>query len=126
MPIPDAVLDKVLDDIAENGNLLCICSAEPATYEQATDTYKLASEVLITGYVESDYSKGAGSPSGRALTIAEQAMVSATATGSATHLAIVDTVAEAIKAVVPLESSKLMISGLLYTVESFTITVREG
>ena len=42
---PDAVLDKILDEIATATSMVA-CSAQPTTYAEATSTYALADVVM--------------------------------------------------------------------------------
>ena len=86
--INDDVLDAAFDYLADNGNEMNVCSAEPTTYTQAHATYMLAQHALTSA----DYAKADGDTSGRKVTIAEQADISVTNSGDATHIAIVDTV----------------------------------
>jgi len=67
--IPDAIIDLMLDIIgASNGDRLFICSAQPATYAEASATYDLATHILTSG----DFSKDNGDTSGRKLILAAQ------------------------------------------------------
>jgi len=67
--IPDAIIDLMLDIIgASNGDRLFICSAQPATYAEASATYDLATHILTSG----DFSKDNGDTSGRKLILVAQ------------------------------------------------------
>lgn len=79
----DSMLDAALDYVGA-ATLLTVCSAQPATYAEASSTYKLADVVVDSG----DFSKANGDSSGRKLTVAQQASVPIDATGSATHVAL--------------------------------------
>lgn len=81
---PDAVLDKILDEIATATRMIA-CSAQPTTYTEANATYALA-DVTIDS---SDFSKASGDLSGRKVTIAAQNGALIDATGTATHVALV-------------------------------------
>jgi len=126
MPFPADLLDLILDDIANNGDLLCICSSLPSTYSEATSTYKLADEALVTGYSSSDYSKASGGGGSRVLTVAAQTDIPCDSSGTASYVVIVDTVAEEIKAAISLQTPQSMTSGSLYDLDSFTITIGES
>jgi len=80
--IPDAVIDLMLDIIgSSNSDRLFICSAQPATYAEASATYDLATHVLTSG----DFSKAAGDTSGRKLILAAQNGFSVDHGGEANH-----------------------------------------
>ena len=83
--IPDAVIDLMLDIIgSSNSDRLFICSAQPATYAEASATYDLATHVLTSG----DFSKAAGDTSGRKLILAAQNGFTVDHNGDATHYVI--------------------------------------
>ena len=86
------VLDAMLDYIADNGDILTVCSTEPTTYTEATATYKLADVTLTKGDGNGDYTIGEGDTSGRKLTVAEQANFDVATSGTAQHVAICDSV----------------------------------
>lgn len=86
--IHDDVLDAALSYLQDNGNEMNVCSQEPTTYTEAHSTYMLAQQALGAG----DYTIANGDTSGRKVTVAEQADISVTNSGDATHVAIVDTV----------------------------------
>jgi hypothetical protein len=82
----DLVLDQALNYIKNNVTQLAVCSAQPASYAEATSTYKLA---LKTGLTSGSFTGPAdGTPDGRKLTINEQAGIAVDASGDATHVAI--------------------------------------
>lgn len=82
----DLGLDAALDWFAGSTKQVA-CSAQPTTYAEATSTYMLAEIVIDSG----DFAKADGDTSGRKLTIAQQADVTVTNTGDATHVALVST-----------------------------------
>lgn len=66
---------------------LCVCSDQPTTRTEAVSTYCLASVTLSAG----DFTLGtSSSPAGRKLTIAQKANINVTASGTTSHIAIVD------------------------------------
>lgn len=87
----DNALDAILDYIADNGNEINICSAEPTTYTEAHTTYMLAQGSLTPGDGNGDFTIGDGDASGRKLTVEEQESLPISNTGDATHIAIVKT-----------------------------------
>lgn len=81
---PDAVLDKILDEISTATRQLA-CSAQPTTYTEANSTYALADVTMAGG----DFSKANGDTSGRKVTMGAKSSVLIDATGTATHIALV-------------------------------------
>lgn len=81
---PDAVLDKILDEIATATRMLA-CSAQPTSYTEANSTYALADVTMAGG----DFSKANGDTSGRKVTMGAKSSVLIDATGTATHIALV-------------------------------------
>jgi hypothetical protein len=77
------VLDGTLD-ITASATRMFVCSAQPTTYAEASTDYNLATETLTSG----DFAKAAGDTSGRKVTVAQQADISVTGTGDATHIAL--------------------------------------
>lgn len=83
---PDAVLDKILDEVA-TATKLVVCSAQPTTYAEANATYALAGIVTDSG----DFTKANGDTSGRKVTIGAQNSVLIGTSGTATHVALIRT-----------------------------------
>jgi hypothetical protein len=81
---PDAVLDKMLDEIATATRLI-VCSAQPTTYTEANATYALA-DVTVDG---TDFTKANGDTSGRKVTVGAQTGVLIDASGTGNHVALV-------------------------------------
>lgn len=85
--IHDDVLDAALDYLETYGNEIDVCSAQPTTYAEAHTTYMLAQHTLTTA----DSVIANGDSSGRKLTWSQQADITITNSGTATHVAVVDT-----------------------------------
>lgn len=81
---PDAVLDKILDEIATATRMIA-CSAQPTTYTEANATYALADVTMAGG----DFTKANGDTSGRKVTMGAKSSVLIDASGTATHVALV-------------------------------------
>lgn len=81
---PDAVLDKILDEVATATRMVA-CSAQPTTYTEANATYALADVTMAGG----DFTKANGDTSGRKVTVAAKSSVLIDASGTATHIALV-------------------------------------
>jgi hypothetical protein len=83
----DSAMDAMLAYI-DDSTLLCVCSAQPTTYAEASSTYKLADVVMTAGAGNGDYTLANGDTNGRKLTVAQQADVPIDSTGTATHVAL--------------------------------------
>ncbi len=84
--IPDAILDKTLDEIA-TATRMVLCSAQPTTYTEANATYALADVTMAGG----DFTKANGDTSGRKVTVGAKSSVLIDATGTGNHIALVRT-----------------------------------
>lgn len=82
--IPDAILDKTLDEIATATRQI-LCSAQPTTYTEANSTYALA-DVTLSG---ADFAKANGDTSGRKVTVAAKSSVLIDTSGTGNHIALV-------------------------------------
>lgn len=80
----DSVLDASLDKVATSTSMI-VTTSQPATRAAAVSA-ALATVSMASG----DFTKADGSPNGRQLTVAQKAAVPVTATGSATHVCLVD------------------------------------
>jgi hypothetical protein len=79
----NSVMDGALG-VIDNANIMTACSQEPTTRTEAVTTYALADVVpTYTG-------PGAGSPSGRQLSVDQKSNVTIDASGEATHVALCD------------------------------------
>jgi hypothetical protein len=87
--ISDYVLDNGLTVIDTQANRIDICSSEPTTYAAATGAASVGNKTSLGA---SDLTLGAGSPNGRAITVAAVTGGAVTSSATATHYAIVDTV----------------------------------
>lgn len=102
-----AVLDLALNDIKTNGNKMVVCSAQPTTYAEANATYMLANVVMAS----TDYTLAAGDTSGRKVTTGAKTGISITNSGTATHVAIIDTTNSILKLVTTCTSQALNTGG---------------
>jgi len=94
--VHDDLLDGALNILKNNGTRLCVCSAEPTTYNEAMTTYDGGAgkyKLAIKTISAADFTGPAdGDVSGRKITVNQQAGVPVDATASATHIAICDSV----------------------------------
>lgn len=90
--VPDAILDGMLDTIADNVDRIDICADTPTNYSTATTggTYSLGNVAVTAGDGGGDWTIGNGDSSGRKLTLAQQTGVTITNSGTATHIAGTD------------------------------------
>lgn len=112
----DAALDYIQDAAAAGNVDLHICSTEALTYAQATSTYTLGNkaDITITGPAEGDVS-------GRKISIGAITGGSVTATGTATHLCLVDTSTSELLLTEELSSSQSVTLGNTFTLTAFDI-----
>ena len=85
--VSTAVLDAALNTIKTGSNKQTVCSAQPATFTDANATLMLANVAMASG----DYTLAAGDTSGRKVTMGAKSGISVTNSGTATHLAIINT-----------------------------------
>ncbi len=113
----NSVLDALLDKVA-TGTTINVCSAQPTTRTEAITTYSLAGTTLSGG----DFTKAAGSPNGRQVTVAQKASLSVTASANATHVAICDGTNLLYVTTV---TSQALTSGNTVTIPSWKVTVAD-
>lgn len=89
--LSDAVLDGSLNVVKNNATQLCVCNAQPTTYTEATDTFKLA---IKTGLTSSNYTGPADHTSGRKLTVNEQTGITVDASDDAIYIALCGTASD--------------------------------
>jgi hypothetical protein len=84
----DAYMDAMLA-LIDNATTLTVCSGQPANFAGIA-AVALASVTLTAGAGNGDYTIGNGDTSGRKLTIAQQADIDITTSGTATHVVLDD------------------------------------
>lgn len=119
----DRVFDNGLTVLDTEANALHICSTEPASYAAATTTNSLGNVALVAGSIGAP---AAGSPNGRQVTVGALSGGSVTATGTATHYAIVDTVNSRLLATAALSASQAVTSGNTFSTTSFTVRIPQA
>lgn len=80
----DLMMDASLDYVAGATTML-VCTSQPADRTAA-----LASALASVSMAGGDYTKADGNTSGRKVTMAQKTNVPVTATGTATHVALID------------------------------------
>lgn len=116
------VLDAKLKYIADNGTRLFVCSAQPTTYAEASSTYMLAQKVMTVGDGNGHYTVGAGAVNGRRVTVAAQAGVTVSNSGTANHVAIADSVNSKLLVVTTLPQAFAVVQGGQVNVPAFDLT----
>lgn len=114
----DRVFDNGLTVLDTEANKILITSDEATTYTQANSTYALGDSTSLSIGAPADRSGG-----GRQVTIAAITDGTVTATGTATHYAIVDTVNSRLLATGSLTASQAVTSGNTFTLTSTTIGI---
>lgn len=116
--LDNRVFDNGLTVLDTEANKILITSAEPTTYTQANSTYALGNSTSLSIGAPQDRSGG-----GREVVVAAITDGSVTATGTATHYAIVDTVNSRLLAAGALTTSQAVTSGNTFTLSSTTIGI---
>lgn len=116
--LADRVFDNGLTVLDTEANKILITSAEATTYTQANSTYALGNSTSLSIGAPAD--RGGG---GRQVTIAAITDGAVTATGTATHYAIVDTVNSRLLATGSLSASQAVTNGNTFTLTSTTIGI---
>ena len=118
----DEVLDKALAHIQGQSKRICACNAYPTTFTEAVSTYKLA----YTTISSPDFTLGNGDTSGRKVTVGQKASVPVSTTGSANHVALVDTSgAGKVLYVTEVSATQQLTSGNTMTFEAWDIEIRD-
>jgi len=114
----DRVFDNGLTVLDTEVNRLDICSAEPSTYDQATNTLSLGNKLSPNVGAPGDRT-----PSGRKVTVAAITDGEVTVTGTASHYALSDTSNSRLLAAGPLASSQSVTDNNVFTLTTFDIGI---
>lgn len=114
----DEVFDNGLVYLQTNGTRIDLCSQEPATYLEATDTYSLGNETGVTISAPSDRVGG-----GRKVTVPAVSGGSVTGTGTATHYAITNPASSELLVTGLLASSQPVTSGNTFDLTTFDVGI---
>jgi hypothetical protein len=114
----DRVLDSGLAVLDTEANKIVVTSQEATTFTNANATYALGNSTSLSIAAPTDRSGG-----GREVVVAAITDGSITATGTATHYAIVDTNNSRLLATSTLSASQSVTSGNTFTLASFTIGI---
>lgn len=116
--LADRVYDNGLTVLDTEANRLDICSTEPATYTAATVTNSLGNKTSLSIGAPADRTGG-----GREVAVTAITDGTVTATGTASHWAITDTVNSRLLATGALSASQAVTSGNVFTLASFKIGI---
>lgn len=120
MYISDYCLEGTLSKVAEADKLL-ICSQEPVSYTEANSTYALGNKTSPSLGAAADRS-----PNGRKRTVAAITDGTVTATGTATHWALVDTANTRLLSTGAMAASQAVTSGNAFTLTAFDVGVPDA
>lgn len=112
------VFDNGLSVLDTAANALHICTQEPTTYTQAVTTYSIGVKTSPTISAPAD--RGAG---GREVIVSAITDGAATADGTPTHWALVDTATSRLLATQAVGAGQVFTNGNTFTVQSFTIGI---
>jgi hypothetical protein len=120
--INDRVFDNGLTVLDTEANRLDICSSEPTTYAQATSTLTLGNKTSLSVGAPEDRS-----PNGRKVVVAAiTSNGNVTATGTASHWAVSDTVNSRLLATGVLSASQAVTNGNTFTLGAFDIGIPDA
>jgi hypothetical protein len=114
----DRVFDNGLTVLDTEANKIVITSQEATTYAEANATYALGDSTSLSIGAPQDRTGG-----GREVVVAAISDGTVTATGTATHYAIVDTVNSRLLATGSLTVSQVVTSGNTFTLSSTTVGI---
>ena len=111
----DDVFDNGLSEISAAANALHILSQQPASYANVA-TYTLGNKATPTIAAPSDRSGG-----GREVVVSAITNGNVTATGTATHWALIDSTTSRLLATAALGASQAVTNGNTFTLTSFAV-----
>ena len=114
----DRVFDNGLTVLDTEANKIVITSQEATTYAEANATYALGDSTSLSIGAPQDRTDG-----GREVVVAAISDGTVTATGTATHYAIIDTVNSRLLATGSLSASQAVTSGNTFTLSSTTVGI---
>lgn len=117
--INDNTLDNGLAALKAGADKIYICNLEPATFTAATSTNALGNKTVAAGAVF-PAAIAAGTPSGRKLTTLAVTDGSVTTGGTASHNAIVNSVASRLEVTQALGATQVVTAG-----NPFTLTAQD-
>lgn len=116
--LDNRVFDNGLTILDTEANKVLVTSQEASTYTEANSTYALGNSTSLSIGAPADRSGG-----GRKVAVASITDGSVTATGTATHYALVDTNNSRLLATGALTASQAVTSGNTFTLATFDIGI---
>ena len=116
--LTNRVFDNGLTTLDTEANKVLVTSQEAGTYAEANSTYALGNSTSLSIGAPADRSGG-----GRKVAVASITDGSVTATGTATHYALVDTNNSRLLATGALTASQAVTSGNTFTLATFDIGI---
>ena len=116
--VADRVLDNGLQVLDLEANAVLITSQQATTYAEATSTYTLGNTTSISISAPTDRTGG-----GRQVTLTAVTGASVTASGTATHYAIVDTSNSRLLVTSALTASQSVTSGNTFSLEALDVGI---
>ena len=116
--LDNRVFDNGLTVLDTEANKVLVTSQEAGTYAEANSTYALGNSTSLSIGAPADRSGG-----GRKVAVAAITDGSVTATGTATHYALVDTNSSRLLATGALTASQAVTSGNTFTLATFDIGI---
>ena len=114
----DRVFDNGLSVLDTEANKVLVTSQEATTFTEANATYALGNSTSLSINASADRTGG-----GRKVTVAAISDGAITATGTATHYAIVDTANSRLLATAALTASQSVTNGNTFTLATFDIGI---
>ena len=114
----DRVFDNGLSVLDTEANKITVTSQEASTYAEANATYALGNSTSLSINAPANRTGG-----GRKVTVAAITDGSITATGTATHYAIIDTSNSRLLATAALTASQSVTNGNTFTLATFDIGI---
>ncbi len=105
--VANDVLDGAWNIIKNNCTRMTACNAEPTTYAEGNATFALADVTMASG----DFTIADGDTNGRKVTVAAKSGVLIDATGTATHIALLDVTGSRLLYVTTCTSLSLVANG---------------
>lgn len=118
--ISDYCLDALLANV-KSATRLVVCSQLPTTFAEANSTYMLGHKDAPTISAIAD-----GSPTGRAVTISAISDGTTDASGTATHVALVDVANSRLLAAQSLTANVAVTAGVAFTLTAFSVRVPDA
>lgn len=123
--VPDDMMDGYLNSISGSSDLVAVCAGSPTTYSDCTDPVTTGgSNLALIGITSGCFSLGAGTPSGRELTISAKTGASIVYSGSALAVALLDTSTQGV-AYITTCTEQYLVGGGTVDIPSWTITITD-